>query len=56
MTVETIFASGGYLITDIIDGEYVKHRYFGYTKREAKALFREEYIRARKRNRSKKLS
>ena len=41
-TVEKMFPSGGYLVSDIINGEYVKRRYFGYTKKEAIAEFKAE--------------
>lgn len=41
MTIETIKPSGGYLITDIVHGQLIKQRYFGYTKKEAIALFKE---------------
>jgi hypothetical protein len=48
MTVERMFPSGGWLISDIIAGEYVSRRYFYYTKSEAMALFREEFPRKKK--------
>ena len=32
--------SGGYEICDIVAGRLLRRRYFGYTRREAIALFR----------------
>ena len=43
MTVEKAFPSGAWIITDIIDGEFVKRVYFDYTKREAIAEFKAEF-------------
>ena len=31
---------GTITITDIVDGEYIKHRYLGFTQKEAKRLFK----------------
>lgn len=45
MTVERMFPSGGWLITDIIGGYCISRRYFGYTKREAIKLFRNEFTK-----------
>ena len=28
------------IITDIVDGEYIKQRYMGFTQKEAKRLFK----------------
>lgn len=33
---------GAYVISDIIDGYLVSRSYFGYTKRQAMALFKRE--------------
>ena len=35
-------AEGAWRITDIVDGYLVTRRYYGYTKREAIKLFKEE--------------
>ncbi len=43
MNIERMFPSGGWLITDIINGQYEKRRYFGYTKREAMQCFKDEF-------------
>lgn len=43
MTVEQIKHSGAYLITDIRQGQYCRKTYYGYTKKEAIALFRREF-------------
>jgi hypothetical protein len=40
MTVERLFPSGDYLITEIYQGHLFKVRYVGYTEREAKSTFR----------------
>ena len=39
---ERMFPSGGWLLSSIVNGQYIARRYFGYTLREAKAQFREE--------------
>jgi hypothetical protein len=44
MTVEKMFPSGGYRVSEIVNGYYVTMRYFGYTKKEAVRLFR-QYIK-----------
>ncbi|MDO8839637.1 MAG: hypothetical protein Q7V31_11980 [Parvibaculum sp.] len=44
MTVEKLFPSGDWLVSDIVAGQYEKQRYSGYTKREAVAAFR-DYVR-----------
>jgi hypothetical protein len=41
MIIEKLFPSGDYLITGIINGEYIKMRYIGFTKREAMQFFKE---------------
>lgn len=33
---------GAYVISDIVDGYLVTKRYYGYTKREAVALYKKE--------------
>lgn len=42
MTVERLTVSGGWLISDIVDNQLIRRRYFGYTKREAIARFKQE--------------
>jgi hypothetical protein len=42
MTVERMFPSGGYRIDDVVGGYLVTKWYYGYTKREAIKLFKEE--------------
>lgn len=41
MTVERNY-EGAYVISDIINGYLVTKRYYGYTKKQAVKLFREE--------------
>lgn len=48
MIVERMEVSGGWRVSDLIDGYYVTRRYFGYTKREAMQLFRQDTGTARK--------
>lgn len=36
---------GSYLISDIVGNYWVKKQYFGYTKREAMRLFRQEFLK-----------
>lgn len=48
MIIEPMKTEGGWLCSDIIGNEYIKMRYIGYTKKEARALFR-EYLRELKR-------
>lgn len=40
MTVTVLFPSGGLEVSDIINGHLVTRRYFGFSKREAKRMFR----------------
>lgn len=40
MMIEKI--TGGYCISDLIDGHLVTRRYFGHTKREALANFKRD--------------
>ena len=42
MTIERMFPSGAYRIDAVIDGYLVTKWYYGYTKREAIRLFKEE--------------
>lgn len=42
MTVERMFPSGGYRIDDVVGGYLVTKWYYGYTKREAIRMFKEE--------------
>ena len=42
MTVERMKPSGGYLITDTVNGYLFKRCYFQYTRAEAIAEFRQE--------------
>lgn len=45
MTAERLFPSGAWRIFAMIGGHLVSRVYFGYTKREAVAMFREEMAR-----------
>ena len=42
MTIERIYSSGGYRVSDIIKGQLVTRVYLGYTKQQATRLFRRE--------------
>ena len=42
MTIEKVFPSGAYRISDIVRGVLITRVYFDYTKKEAVALFKEE--------------
>jgi hypothetical protein len=42
MSIEKIVPSGGWLISDIVDGYHTYRRYFGYTKAQAVSLFKSE--------------
>lgn len=42
MTIEKLYPSGGYLVSDIIDGQLVKRRYYGYTKKESVRMFKHD--------------
>jgi hypothetical protein len=42
MTIERMFPSGGYRIDVVVDGYLVTKWYYGYTKREAIKLFKEQ--------------
>ena len=42
MTICKAFPSGAWQVSDIIGGYLVTRTYYGYTKREAIALFRAE--------------
>lgn len=41
MTIEKKFPSGALEISDIIDDQLIRKIYYGYTRREARAMFRE---------------
>jgi hypothetical protein len=43
MTVTRMRHSGAWVVTDIINGYYEQEVYYGYTKKEAIALFKEKY-------------
>lgn len=43
MTIEKLFPSGAYEISDIIDDYLVTKKYMGYTKKEAIAEFKAEF-------------
>ncbi len=47
MLVEKIFPSGGYCISELVNGYLVTQRYFGYSKKEAIRLFR-QFIKEQK--------
>lgn len=40
MTIQKLFPSGAIEVSDVIEGYLVRRVYFGYTKRQAAALFR----------------
>lgn len=42
MTVERMTPSGGWMVSAMIGGYLVTRRYFGYSKREAAAMFKRE--------------
>ncbi len=42
MTIEMVFPSGAYRISDIINNQLITRQYMGYTKREAVAMFKHE--------------
>ena len=42
MTIEKRKSDGALLISDIINGYYVKRTYIGYTKRQAISMFKKE--------------
>ncbi|CAB4241284.1 hypothetical protein UFOVP67_35 [uncultured Caudovirales phage] len=44
MTVTKLFPSGAYEITDIINNRYCRKVYYYYTKREAIANFKSEFL------------
>lgn len=41
MLIEKLFPSGAWECTDIVDGEYYRQTYYGYTKKEALTCFKE---------------
>ena len=40
-TIEKLFPSGMYLVSEVVNGQLIKYRYGGYTKREALRRFAE---------------
>lgn len=42
MTVTKQAHSGAYVVSDLVDGYLVTRTYYGFTKREAVRMFREE--------------
>ena len=42
MTIEKLFPSGMYCISDVVDNRLIVRRYMGYTKREAIIRFKQE--------------
>ena len=42
MSVEKIFPNGAYRITDMVGGRLFQRVYYGHTRREAVALFKQE--------------
>ena len=43
MTVRIILSSGAVSVSDIINGHLVTKTYYGYTRKQAVALFKKEY-------------
>lgn len=41
MIIEPMKTEGGWICSDFIGNEYIKMRYIGYTKKEARQLFKE---------------
>lgn len=41
-TVNQLFPSGAYEVSTIVDNQLIRRIYFGHTKEEASAAFREE--------------
>lgn len=50
MIIEPMKSEGGWVCSDIIDGEYIKRRFIGYTKAEARFFFK-EFVRELKKSR-----
>lgn len=44
-TITRLFPSGGYECSTVVDGRLLVQRYFGYSKREVKSLFRDYVAR-----------
>lgn len=44
MQTEILHPSGDILVSDIIKGQYIKERYSGYTKAQAKKLFKNKHL------------
>lgn len=43
MNVTKLFPSGALEVSDIRDGQLIRRKFFGYTKKEAIAAFRAEF-------------
>jgi hypothetical protein len=43
MTVKILFPSGAVSVSDIINNQLVTKTYYGYTRKQAVALFKKEY-------------
>ena len=43
MTTTRLFPSGAWEVSDVIGGRYVHAVYYGYSKREAVRLFKQEH-------------
>jgi hypothetical protein len=41
MTIERMKSEGGWICSDFVGSEYVRRRYIGYTKREARFFFKQ---------------
>lgn len=48
MQIEILSPSGDILISDIVNGQYIKHRFSGHTKKTAVAIFKKLYKFVRK--------
>ena len=42
MTIEKRKSDGAFIVSDIIDGYYIKRVFMGYTKRKAISIFKKE--------------
>jgi hypothetical protein len=43
LVVEQLRPSGGWMVSDIVDGYWVRRRYFGYSRSIAIQIFLEEF-------------
>lgn len=43
MSIEKIFPSGGWIVSAMINGYRVQTRHYGYTKKQAVKMFKEEH-------------